>query len=533
MEASYIVESKKRCLEQGMTPSAIPFSKNRLCEEELLRIRNNYREVISVMNFFGEKTRSQLDGIPILIALTDGQGYIIDFVGNEKIRSLVNKIGMEIGTLMGEEDFGTNAVHLALQEQKPIELLGCDHFHEHMHNTACYSVPFQVNQVDHLAGTVSMMIFVEHHNRFALPLLSNMVDSMEREIELRRTNHNKDIMNHTLIRSVNNGIIITDAEGYITECNQLIERIMNRKRTSMIGRWICDVEPFASYMCDVILYGNRFENQECTFLLSANKRITCILDAIPVVNDHQELTGAYLQLRDITERNELENQMLTYEKFSAIGKLAAGIAHEIRNPLTSIMGFIQLLREKPLSREMYVRYLEIVYGELLDLKRLVSDFVLMAKPSSPEKKEHILQDVVIETVQFMTSQANFNNIILTTDLYELPLPIYIDSVQIKQVLINLIQNAFEAMPKGGQVDIRLTCNKKQNTAVITIRDYGIGISKDQMKNVFNPFFTTKENGLGLGLSICYRIIENHNGKIQIKASEERGTKFSITLPLPK
>ncbi len=533
MEASYIVESKKRCLESGLIPSAIPFSRNRLTKEELRKIRNMYSEVISAMDFFGKKTSSQLEGIPILIALTDGRGYIIDFVGNKKIRSLLNEVGMEVGSQMIEEDFGTNAVHLALQEQKPIELLGTNHFHEYLYNTACYSIPFQFQHADHLAGTVSLMTFIEHHSSFALPLLSNMVDSMEREIELRRTNHNKDIMNHTLIRSVNNGIIITDAEGTITECNQLIERIMNRKRSSMIGLSIIDFEPFASYMCDVVLYGLRFENQECTFLLSANKRITCILDAIPVVNDHQELTGAYLQLRDITERNELENQMLTYEKFSAIGKLAAGIAHEIRNPLTSIMGFIQLLREKPLSREMHVRYLEIVYGELLDLKRLVSDFVLMAKPSSPEKRDHILQDVVIETVQFMTSQANFSNIILTTDLCETPLPIFIDSIQIKQVLINLIQNAFEAMPKGGQVDIRLTCNKKQNTAVVTIRDYGVGISKDQMKNVFNPFFTTKENGLGLGLSICYRIIENHNGKIQMKANEERGTQFSITLPLPK
>jgi signal transduction histidine kinase len=294
-----------------------------------------------------------------------------------------------------------------------------------------------------------------------------------------------------------------------------------------------EIETFASYLRDVIQLGVRLENQECVFSLSANSRMSCLLDAMPILNDKQEMVGAYLQLRDITERNDLENQMLTYEKFSAIGKLAAGIAHEIRNPLTSIMGFIKLLRGRSLSQENHIRYLEIVYAELIDLSKLVSDFVLMAKPSYPEKREHSLQDIVIDTVQFMTSQANFNNVIITTDLCEPDLSLYIDSIQIKQVLINLIQNAFEAMPRGGQVDIRLSIHKELNMAMITIRDYGVGISEEQMNHVFNPFFTTKENGLGLGLSICYRIIENHGGSIQIKTPVGRGTQFTISLPISK
>lgn len=533
METPYIIESKNRCLMRGLSSGSIPHLQNRLSEAELKQIRSKYSEVISVMDFFGDKTCRQLDGIPILIALTDHEGYIIGFFGNEKIKDLLHATGMQEGCQMSEKEMGTNAVCLAMQEQQPIVLLGEDHFHIYMYNTACYSVPFHFEQVDGLSGTISMMTYVEHHSPFAMPLLSNMVDSMEREIVLRRNSCKKDLVQHMLIHSVNNGILITDQAGVIIESNQLIEKITNTARSEMIGQSIWEMDIFACYLRDVIQQGSRLENQECVFTLSADNRMTCLLDAMPIVNDKQERIGAYLQLRDITERNDLENQMLTYEKFSAIGKLAAGIAHEIRNPLTSIMGFIKLLLGKSLSPENHIRYLEIVHGELQDLSRLVSDFVHMAKPSYPEKQEHSLQNIVIDTVQFMTSQANFNNVIITTDLCEPDIILYIDAIQMKQVLINLIQNAIEAMPRGGQVDIQLSIDAELDMAMITIRDYGVGISEEQMDHVFNPFFTTKANGLGLGLSICYRIIENHGGTIQIKKPAGYGTQFTVTLPLSK
>ncbi|SFL15463.1 PAS domain S-box-containing protein [Paenibacillus sp. 1_12] len=532
MEAHYISESKKRCLEAGLQADILPFPRNRLHLHELHERKNKFAEAISVMDFFSDKTTKLLEGTPILITLTDDLGYIISFFGNEAIRESVEQFGIKEGIQFIERDMGTNVVDMALQYKRPVELMGTDHFHNHLHTAACYCVPFDfMNEVGGLTGTVSMMTLLDFHSKFALPLLINMVDSMQREIVLRRKNRNQNILNHMTLNTVNNGIIIADQAGSIIEFNQLIEKVTNCKREDVIGTSVLKFDLFAPYMLGVLQHGDRIENRECTLSLLHNKQMTCLLDAIPIVDDNQEIIGAYLQIRDITDRIMLEQQIIMYEKFSAIGKLAAGIAHEIRNPLTSVMGFIQLLREKKPSAETNRRYLDIVYNELIVLKKMVSDFVLMAKPSSPEKKEYVLQTIIEDTVQFMTSQANLKNAILTTDLCITLILISIDANQIKQVLINIIQNAFEAMPEGGgEVEISLTPNLQDNCVEITISDNGVGISEKQINEIFNPFYTTKENGLGLGLSICYRIIESHNGNIQIKSNTKYGTKFIITLP---
>jgi two-component system, sporulation sensor kinase E len=359
-----------------------------------------------------------------------------------------------------------------------------------------------------------------------------MVDSMEREIVLRRKNRHQNLLNDILISSVNNGIIISDKQGLIIEFNPLIEKITGCLREEVIGSSILIFEIFAEYMQKVLITGSHLDNIECTFILADNERMICLLDAIPIRNDRDEIMGVYLQIRDITERFELEKQIITYEKFSAIGKLAAGIAHEIRNPLTTIMGFIQLIKEKKSTQLQDTQYLEIVFNELRDLNKMVSDFVLMAKPSYPEKKVVQLQAFIQDTVQFMTIQGNLKNMFLKVILCAPLIMIYMDAVQMKQVLINLIQNAFEAMPSGGEVEINLNYDSTDtNYIVISISDIGIGITDEQMKEIFTPFFTTKDNGLGLGLSICYRIVENHNGRIQIKSIPGAGTTFSIILPI--
>jgi two-component system, sporulation sensor kinase E len=531
MEAQYIVDSKKRCLEAGLQSNIIPTAKIRLSKEKLQELQHAYSEVISVLDFFGAKTTRLLEEIPILILLTDDRGYIICFMGNKIIREMINHLGIHEGIQMNEMDMGTNSAYLALQQKMPVELLGENHFHEHLHLTACYSIPFFFDKLDQLGGTVSILTLLEFHSHFVLPLLSNMVDSMEREIVLRRKNRHQDLLNDILINSVNNGIIISDEQGHILEFNPLIEKITNCKREDVIGSSIFIFEIFAEYMQKVLTTGIHTENMECTFILENKQRMICLLDAIPIRNDRHEIMGAYLQIRDITERFELEKQIITYEKFSAIGKLAAGIAHEIRNPLTTIMGFIQLIRENKSTHLQDTRYFEIVFNELRNLNKMVSDFVLMAKPSYPEKKVVQLQAFIQDTVQFMTIQGNLKNVILKINLCAPPIMIYMDAVQMKQVLINLIQNAFEAMPSGGEVEINLTDDTGDDDVVISIADNGVGITEAQLKEIFTPFFTTKDNGLGLGLSICYRIVENHNGKIQIKSNPGVGTQFSIILPL--
>jgi two-component system, sporulation sensor kinase E len=141
MEPQYIIDSKKRCLEAGLQPNIIPTAKNRLSIDELQKMRHSYNEVISVLDFFGAKTTRLLEETPILITLTDDRGYIICFVGNKTMREMIHHLGIQEGIQLNESDMGTNSAYLALQQKMPVELLGENHFHEHLHLTACYCIP--------------------------------------------------------------------------------------------------------------------------------------------------------------------------------------------------------------------------------------------------------------------------------------------------------------------------------------------------------------------------------------------------------
>jgi two-component system, sporulation sensor kinase E len=340
----------------------------------------------------------------------------------------------------------------------------------------------------------------------------------------------RDLLHRVTMNTINDGVIITDNKGSIVELNQLIEKIIDCRKEHVINESVFQFEALAGYMKSVLHNEQRFENVECSFKPSVGKQVNCLLDAFPILNDQEEIIGAYLRIWDISERIEHEKQMLSAEKFSLMGKLAVGIAHEIRNPLTSIMGIVQLLREKYVSSETYYRFMNIMHDELNNLKTSVTDFVHMAKPSVPEKKEVIIQHIINETVQLMTSQANINGILLTTNLTSAEIKLCVDAVQMKQVFMNLLQNAFEATQKGGEVNIGLICNPENNDVEISIKDTGIGITQSQLNEVFNPFFTTKENGIGIGLGICSRIIENHNGRISVASSQGTGTVFTIVFP---
>ncbi|AEI41025.1 ATP-binding protein [Paenibacillus mucilaginosus] len=528
MSIDIISESKRRCIEQGMKPDQIPVPVTTLSPLELKRSQNKYHTIISVVDFFGQKLVKMLDGPPIMILIADHEGYVLSLFGDENIRQMMNKLGIVEGMQFSEKEMGTNVVHMALLHNRSIQLVGPQHFHEVLWQTACYCVPFHFKKINNLSGTIAIMTATQYHSPFILPLLTSMVDSMERELLLRQASRDQTIINDLMINTMNNGVIITDDKGNIQEFNSFAEKITNRDRESVIGNPIFAFEQFGNYIYNVLKNKQRFQDIELTFTNSLDHRTICLFDAMPIFGDRGNLIGSYAQFRDITERYDLEKQIITSEKFSAIGKLAAGLAHEIRNPLTSVMGFIYLLRERA-KTESESGYLDLIYSELETMKQLVSDFVMMAKPGSPDRKDVVIEDLLRDTVRFMESQAKLTSSTITDYILTDETSMRIDPIQIKQVLINLIQNALEAMPDGGEVKIesRLV---NPNSYQITISDEGIGMTDDEMREVMNPFFTTKEAGLGLGLSTCYRIIENHKGKLSFTSQKGRGTKFTIILP---
>ncbi|MGG1686002.1 ATP-binding protein [Pseudalkalibacillus sp. NRS-1564] len=248
---------------------------------------------------------------------------------------------------------------------------------------------------------------------------------------------------------------------------------------------------------------------------------------MPLYDHNQQLSGAFAQFRDMTSYYQLQEQVIQSEKLSAIGKLGAGFAHEIRNPLTSIIGFTQLLDVD----EKQANYISIIRAELDRMKNLVNQFVMMGKPTVSERTLKQLNPLVFETVELMKSNAHLHNVELEFDANTENITVCMDSSQIKQVLINFIKNAIEAMPEGGEISVHLT--KNEENAVISIEDDGKGMSEEEVKQLGTPFFSTKRSGLGIGLSICFDIMEAHNGEIAIDSEIGKGTKARLILPYHK
>lgn len=188
IEREYIIESKKRCRELGINKDKVITPKNIMSKLDLDKKKEEYKEILEVVRFFGEKIIKSLEGTPILIAVSDENGYLLDTLGDKSIELTVNKLGIKEGAQFKEEDVGTNAISLALKQNHPVELIGEDHYHTYLHNIACYGVPFHYSDDNNLLGVICIMTGKVVHNPFFLMTLTTVVDAIERELLLRKQN---------------------------------------------------------------------------------------------------------------------------------------------------------------------------------------------------------------------------------------------------------------------------------------------------------------------------------------------------------
>ncbi|RXJ00703.1 PAS domain S-box protein [Anaerobacillus alkaliphilus] len=231
--------------------------------------------------------------------------------------------------------------------------------------------------------------------------------------------------------------------------------------------------------------------------------------------------------RDVTERNRLDQHVRKSEKLSLVGELAAGVAHEVRNPLTSIKGFLQFTQNLKEYKEEYV---EIMLQELERVETIIYEFLTLAKPSETLVfSEHDLELLLTQVVTLQETQAIMKNIEIKTKFSKVPL-ISCHPNQLKQVFVNIIQNAIEATPAKGIVTVQIDLINVDMVGV-TVIDNGCGIAKDRISRLGEPFYSNKEKGTGLGLMVSHKIIENHKGSILFQSEEGKGTIVKILLPL--
>lgn len=229
-------------------------------------------------------------------------------------------------------------------------------------------------------------------------------------------------------------------------------------------------------------------------------------------------------IRDITNQKKTEEMLQQTEKLSVVGHLAAGIAHEIRNPLTTIKGFTQLIKEETKNH-----YADVMLSELNRIDKIVSDLLILAKPEIGQFEKTDLKTVIENVVSLLNTQAIMNNIEIKTDFDGQSFIIECEPDKLKQVFINVIKNAIEASENNGKITIHTSWLDNEQV-LMQVQDEGIGIPPERIPKLGEPFYSTKEKGTGLGLMMCNKIIKAHNGTIKITSEESVGTTVHITLP---
>lgn len=234
-------------------------------------------------------------------------------------------------------------------------------------------------------------------------------------------------------------------------------------------------------------------------------------------------------IRNITDKKEAEEMMVRSEKMSQSGQLAAGVAHEIRNPLTSLRGFLQLLQTGVEEKGDYYKIME---EEIRKIESITSELLFVSKPLTDDKKPEKISLLLKDVLLLLRSEAKLAGINLSLHM-EKEVEVVCDRSQIKQVFINLLKNAIESMESGGNIEVNVKEDRSESVCLIDVVDEGPGIPPEIFHRLTEPFFTTKKQGTGLGLMITKDIIRNHGGKLDIYSNEKKGSCFRISLPLNK
>jgi two-component system sensor histidine kinase PilS (NtrC family) len=348
-----------------------------------------------------------------------------------------------------------------------------------------------------------------------------------------------------IVQNVVSGLITVDETGRVTSFNPMAEEITGRKFEEVYQEEIDSLFPGLSAWIRSVGKKtgegwNRFRlpRWETRFPKKDGTSLILGFSVSPLKDSNDREMGNILIFQDLTRLREMEDHLKRADRLAAVGKMAAGIAHEIRNPLASISGSIEILKDDPESSPRNQQLMGIVLREVNRLNNLIADFLLFARPFSPGKERIHLNHLIEEILQVFTHGPDFNRRIRLETQFQDDLHIQGDSHQIRQVFWNLFINAAQAMPEGGTLRVELRKNSSPPSisggrvyGEISVTDSGTGIQGEELEKIFDPFFTTKEGGTGLGLSIVHSIVEGYSGKVTVQSRKGKGAVFSVYLPL--
>ncbi len=320
-----------------------------------------------------------------------------------------------------------------------------------------------------------------------------------------------------------------DMDSVIRSWNPAAEKIFGWHSEEIIGKKSPIVpEGERDITIPEIIEHGHIINKEVRRMRKDGSIVYTALSTAPIQDENGNINGIMAAFMDITDKKKTEEALVKTEKLSAVGQLAASVAHEIRNPLTSVKGFIQLLDKDETFSEK-TPFLSIMLSEIDRMDAIIKDLLVLAKPQAERFTFFNVNSLLLYVTQILSTQASLYNISFIKDFSDNNRNIFGEENQLKQVFINLIKNAIEAMPAGGCV--RLQTINTQQEIIVTITDEGVGIPPHKIKTLGEPFYTTKEEGTGLGLLSSFKIVENHKGSIHFDSTVGVGTKVSVRFPI--
>jgi PAS domain S-box-containing protein len=364
--------------------------------------------------------------------------------------------------------------------------------------------------------------------------ISTLQKKTNRELRETRARY-KSIINELIQEDV----LVIAYDYRIVDINDTLLNRLGLQRKDVIGRYCYEIthrqdRPCSGehHPCPLIQTMQTEKPSQTTHmhLDKDNREMHYSISTYPLL-ENNDVIGAIEISRDITSDINVQKAMMQQEKLASVGRLSAGVAHEINNPLTTILTTSMLIQEELDPQDPNYQELETITKEALRCRKIVASLLDFARQSTPSRKECDLNNIVRESVVLTNKQAAFSDLTLTCELADNMPPIHLDKGQIQQSIINLIINAIEATAAGGAISISTVYKPDQESIEIAVNDTGEGISKDDIVKIFDPFYTTKDSGNGLGLAITHGIIEQHNGTIDVDSKLGRGTTFKITLPL--
>lgn len=348
----------------------------------------------------------------------------------------------------------------------------------------------------------------------------------------------------TVLDSVGDGVIVINAEGVVTLMNPAAEEMTGRSRRQVLNSLFVNSFKTEPVLVDMVertyASGISLSDQDNVVLNRSGLVIPVSATTFPLMKSDGETIGAVLNLRDLTSIRELEAVVRQSDRLATLGTLAAGLAHEVKNPLGGIKGAAQLLERELEADSELLEYPRVMIKETERIDKIIRQLLELASPRRPRYTPVNLHMVLGDIILLQREAAESRGISITTGFDPSIPPIMADENQLTQVFLNLIRNAIEAMPDGGRATVssrvlaeyHLSHNENRSRMVVVeVEDNGPGISEENLTKVGTPFFSTKDNGTGLGLAICQKIVAEHRGMLKIDSKPGHCTKISVLLPL--